>query len=119
MTAKMRIIRRTKNTPPRPTDALLQQALVKARVLIESGRERYICWALEDVGAKNRDLAPATWYLRWYVMTMLLRQGGMSTIETYLVKRFGSQHNHNPREVRLQWIDWMKGTLDLPAASAA
>lgn len=112
MTTTVRRIRRDQRAPNRPTDALLLEALTAARKLVAAGNERYICWALDRTARRESHLQGASNYLRWFIMKML-RHNGMrhSTVDTYLRARHGSYHNHDPKQIRLDWIDWMKGQL--------
>jgi hypothetical protein len=88
------------------------EALRRARRLIYTGREKFVCRALSQVGAQGTDVA------RRLEKLFSSTNGGFEVLDVFLVITYPSfedytfginwrSYNRLMREYRLAWIDWM------------
>ena len=106
------IINRTVGAPHRPSNKLLIQALDAARERVRLDRDCFICWSLDHAACRCPKLWPAVRYLKWFIMRMLKHDGVYyNTVGSYLRARFDEYYDYDRKQVRLDWIDWMKEQL--------
>jgi len=104
----------------RPSNALLREALIKARANIKARRNTYLCHALGSAAARRPHLRNASAYLRQYIHKKL---GDFPYLEGWQKARINRKYgewsleaikfrqtwpsSQQMRETRLRWIDWM------------
>ena len=88
-----------------------RKALKRARRLIESGDETYICWALQRVAREDWNYSIACTELEEYVVKALGGRdetGCSPSLETWQRKNgFPRRDRRHGHEDRLAWIAWM------------
>ncbi|WP_105132653.1 hypothetical protein [Burkholderia sp. BE12] len=91
-----------------------RRALIRARDLIEIGKQDMICLALNAVAVDDPALDRAAERMRFYIHTAL---DGFATLGGWqLARGIGRSKFDAMRADRLAWIDWMLGEGDGPAA---
>jgi hypothetical protein len=94
--------------------AKMAEALKLARVLIESGSEVYVCYALDKVGSEHEELIPSAEQVTFWISEAL---GTHSTVFGWSRHNGYISHNMLPadvqlKEYRLAWIDNMIQALE-------